>query len=425
MKTTLKCKISLSKKMRNLLQDGGSVVLTADSINSGKGEGYLTISDNGAKDLDLNEIMSKETSIMITPVEVSTNDPQPSVTNIYSDAAPQPHAQSPGVSNVFNQNASPPSQNSPRNVVDRMAATAPPEHGNNNTSYYSQDELTVPKAFDSNSAPDFMSHINSPQELFEAVNQSKDKDSGINVAQINKTDSMHIVKQKALLLEEKEMLEGIGCAAYVVNEKCASLEISDLGVSLGLNMPKNLGHISAKRLSGSRELWNLFKTGAIRLVSPNEADHLLRNAAAMNATYVPGLEIYDSSYDANEGLHEVYSGRRGGGGGGGGQDFAEATVIDLDHSYNEGYDETEAMSNLRTANASTSRRPSTGGEISNLSGGTRRTFHGSAGNEGEALHVTYAGSEFAVKEHKIGRDSKINEAGLKTVASRHSHSRRR
>ena len=87
MQITLKCKVSLSKKMRSLLQNGSSIILTADSINTGKGEGTLVLTDNNSENININDLLGKETSIMITPTEESQGDN--TVTNIYQNVQPQ------------------------------------------------------------------------------------------------------------------------------------------------------------------------------------------------------------------------------------------------------------------------------------------------------------------------------------------------
>jgi len=426
MQITLKCKVSLSKKMRNLLQNGGSIVLTADSINSGKGEGLLVLTDNNNGKVDISDLLGNETSVMITPTEESSNGAPP-VTQIYQTTSQN----SPGVSQVFNPQYQQPLQEYPpqysqppqryqdpqaprhtqqappqqRTAVDRMAAQHPTD--NHNRSYYTQDELVVPQGFEHTQDPDFVSYVKSYQELMQAVNESKDKDCGIRVDEINEFDPIHLKRQKALLKEQKDMQESIGRDAYVVNEKCASLTINDIGLDLPLMMPKNLGNISAKKLASSRQLWELFRQKFIRLVSPNEADHLLKNASTINQTYVPELEIYDSRYDAEDTMYQ-----------GGVSHETRATILDLESDLDG---DTEEMSNLRMAGSS--RRPPSGGSVTSLSGNTRTSFHGSNNLEDAYLADIFAGEDFKVSDRHIGRESRRNEQGVKTVASRHSRRR--
>jgi hypothetical protein len=411
MQIALKCKISLSKKMRTLLQNGGSIVLTSNSINSGKGDGTLVISDNGNKELDVSDLINKETSIMITPVEVSQGVGNASVSNIYNNQRDP----NPGVSNVFSNNQPQQGHQTQRNVIDRMAATQPPEQGQNNRAYYAQDELTVPKEFNEFNDDDFLSYVKNYQELVQAVKESQSKVSDINVSPVSEFDSMNERKNKALLMEQKEKQESIGCDAYIVNEQCASLVINDIGLDLPLNMPKNLGNISARKIASSRDLWKLLKTNKVRIISPNEADHLLKNAGTMTKTYVPELEIYDSRYDAQEEIYEGQVPRN---------HMPNADVIDLDSPNNQ-QRESEEMRNLIASGRPSMQRQASGGNVSSLSGGTRRTFHGSGGTDEPSLHEIYSGNEWEIGEdkRKIGRESRRNSAGIHTVASRHSRRR--
>ena len=422
MQIALKCKISLSKKLRNLLQNGGSVVLTADSINSGKGEGILVLADQNSSNVNIDDLLEKETSIMITPIEVAKGDNP--VSNIFQDA-PQQNPQGPGVSQVFAPQYQQPPQQPPqfqppqygqppqfppqqqRTAVDRMAATSPPEHGQNNRAYYTQEELVVPQEFEQTQNPGFLDYVKSFQELMQAVNEAKDKVSDIHVDAIDEFDSTGIKRQKALLKEQKDMQESIGKDAYVVNEKCASLTINDIGLDLPLMMPKNLGNISAKRLASSRQLWDLFRQKYIRLVSPNEADHLLKNAGTMNQTYVPELEIYDSRYDAEETIYEH-----------GSRTEERATVLDLETDLDG---DTEEMNNLRVS-GSTGRQQASG-NITSLSGNTRTSFHGSSNSDDETLDDMFSGEDWQIEERQVGRESRRNRVGVKTVASRHTRRR--
>jgi hypothetical protein len=446
MQVTLKCKVSLSKKMRSLLQNGGSIVLTADSINSGKGDGLLVLTDDGQSQ-DITDLVGKETSIMITPTGVSEGGMSNTVSKIY-----QGGPQNPGVSQVFSQvppqdlqvptgdsppppnpyqqplqqyppqYQQPPQQYYPpqqpqyppqpqyqqRNAVDRLAAQHPPSHGQNNRAYYTSEEQVVPEQFQPAQNPSFMKYINSYEELMQAVNESKDKVSDIRVEAITDHDSMGVIRQKALLQEQKDMQESIGCDAYVVNDKCASLTINDIGLDLPLNMPKNLGNVSAKTLASSRQLWELFRKDYIKLVSPKEADHLLKNAGSMNASYVPELEIYDSHIDAEDTIYDTRGGVE-----------TRATVLDLERGIDG---DSEEMRMLRMAGNGAQSRPAIGGNVTSLTGSTRRSHHGS-GAETEYLTDMHASPEYEIGRREVGQESRRNRAGLKTVASRHSSRR--
>lgn len=438
MQISLRCKISLSKKLRNLLQNGGSIVLTADSFDSGKSDGILVLTDNSNTQIDLNDLIGKETSVMLTPTDVVTIG-NTAVSNIFSNQQPrqqtqpqqtqpqqpqpqyqqpqyqqpqyqqpqyeqpqyeQPQYQQPRQQPQYQQ---PQYQQPQRNVIDRMAATQPPEYGQNNRSYYQQNEMVVPEQFKDTQNQDFIAYVRSFQELMEAVKESRSKVSDINFENISDP------RQRALMMERKEMDESIGLDAYVVNDKCASLSINDIGLDLPLNMPRNLGLLSAKKLAGSRELWQLFKSKMIRLVTPQEANHLLKNADKLNQTYVPTYEIYDSSYEAKE---TIYDDRRGGNSG-----YAEATVLDLEMSSLE--EESEEMSNYRSgSNSPRQTRPS--GNFSTLSGGTRRSFHGDSGTDEPSLGELFGDdSEYGIRGRQVNTQSRRNSHGIKTVAARH------
>jgi len=401
MQIALKCKISLSKKMRNILQNGGSIVLTADSINSGKGEGTLILSDHSNNQINADDLMSKETSIMITPTSIDQGGMNASVSHIFSNN----QQQTAGVGAISNQQRTP---------VDRLAATQPPEPGQNNRSYYTPDELEVPRQFEQTQDPSFLSYIKTYQELISAVKDSKDKRSDIQV-EIFADDPINVKKEKAMLMERKAMEESIGMDAYVVNENCASLTINDIGLDLPLNMPKNLGTVSARKLASSRDLWHLFKQKLIRIISPNEANHLLKNAGDMNEVYVPGLEIYDSRYEAEDDIYThgtTVSGERG---------VTNATMLDLEATDLAG--DSEEMRMLRMAGGNSRPATASGGSINTLSGNTRRSFHGS----GETQYASdiHASEEFAIREgdRQVPTQSRRNSKGAKTVASRHSRRR--
>jgi len=73
MNLSINCKISLSKKLRSLVNGKEcNIILTSTDLIDGKGEGRLSITTEGdfAPQFDTNE-----TSIMITPMSVSDEVP--------------------------------------------------------------------------------------------------------------------------------------------------------------------------------------------------------------------------------------------------------------------------------------------------------------------------------------------------------------
>jgi hypothetical protein len=283
-----------------------------------------------------------------------------------------------------------------------MAATQPPPHGQNGSGYYQQSEQQVPQQFQQTQEPDFIRFVKTYEELIHEVKESQGKNSDIRL------DHIQNDRERALAKERKEMEESIGTDAYVVNEKCASLTINDIDLVLPLNMPRNLGNISAKRLASSRELWGLFKQGMIRIVSPKEAQHLLKNAGNMTQTYVPELEIYDSAYEAED---NTFTGVDIGGGSG-----MRTPVLDLEMGALDG--PSEEMANLRMAGRQQGARVAQGGSVSNLAG-TRRSFHGSGGGAAEDSLDMFASDEYQVQSRHVESQSVRNSKGMKTVASRH------
>lgn len=380
----LKCKISLSKKIRSILRNGGSIVLASDSINGGKGEGTLVIKDRMNKELKIEELFGQETSIIITPIEEIETPLSSTVSNIFYDKGEK------------NDNQ--------RTLIDKIAATEIPE--NNNHSYYNKDEIQVPEQFQATQDQGFINYVRDCQELMREINNSKNKSSDIKVEAINENDPPAVVMNKLMQMEKKEMQESIGKDAYVINKKCASLTINDIDLDLPLNFPKNLGNISAKKLANSKDLWNLFNSDMINLITPQEANHLCKNLHNIMDKGVPGeLEIYDSIYDAQEGMYDSSSGKNKTET----HDFRDAEILDLSVESLE--NDSEEMKNLRMSkdiqkNNNISRNP----EALSLSGNVRKSFH-SSGNSVEQEKEQI----IVEKGRTIGNQSKTNSKGIKTI----------
>jgi hypothetical protein len=380
----LKCKISLSKKIRSILRNGGSIVLASDSINGGKGEGTLVIKDRMNKELEIEELFGQETSIIITPIEEIETPLNSTVSNIFYDKGEK--------------------SNNQRTLIDKIAATEIPE--NNNHSYYNKDEIQVPEQFQETQDQGFINYVRDCQELIREINNSKNKSSDIKVEAINENDPPAVVMNKLMQMEKKEMQESIGKDAYVINKKCASLTINDIDLDLPLNYPKNLGNISAKKLANSKDLWNLFNSDMINLITPQEANHLCKNLRNIMDKGVPGeLEIYDSIYDAQEVMYDPGSGKNKPET----HDFRDAEILDLSVESLE--NDSEEMKNLRMSkdiqkNNNISRNP----EALSLSGNVRKSFHSSGDSveqEKEQIIVE--------KERTIKNQSKTNSKGIKTI----------
>jgi hypothetical protein len=373
MQKTLICNISLSKKLRSLLKSGGSILLTADSIENGKGTALLNISDNRHQDLNVQDLLDKETSIMVTP------------TGVQEDAS----SLNASVTNIFSNNDA--GQQGRRTSIDRLAATQPPALGDVPHALVQVDEIQTPDVFDALNDHDCRNFISDMQELVDEVNASKNKRSDIDLNQYSNA------RLQAVAMEQMEKDESIGMDAYVVNDSCASLTINDIDLMLPLDMPKNIGHISARRLSASNELWGLLRQGLIKIISPEKAQFLIKNAGNIQRTVVPELEVYSSSGEAEHAMAEA----------GGPRDAAP--VLDL--SLNDLEGESEEMSNLRASQSSAVAQ----GSARTLSGGTtRRSFHGAAGEVAEDSLDRFAGMEKV--DRRVTNKALVNSKGIKTIS---------
>jgi hypothetical protein len=129
------------------------------------------------------------------------------------------------------------------------------------------------------------------EELIQAVNVSKNKVSDVD------PDSAATNREKALLLEIKEKSEAIDVQAWIVNDQAGIMTINDLNISLPLNVPYDLSNISAKRISMSKDLKGLLKSGFVKFISPEEREEYVSKAVG-EATRTSSLEVFDSPDEA-------------------------------------------------------------------------------------------------------------------------------
>jgi len=355
--------------MRNVLKNGGKIILSSDSIELGKGDAIFVLDGQGLNLSDAEELIGQETSLMLTPLSIRESDPlELSVTNIFSNKK----------------------RTSTRTVVDRLAVTDPPERAEVPFAVKPREERTIPQDFSEYEDENFVSFISDVETLMNEVKKAKNKVSDIQ------PETMSDKRQYGLALERKELEESIGIDAYVVNDSCASLTINDIGLDLPLNMPRNLGNISAKKLSSSRELWALFRQNFIKIITPKAAEQYIKKAGSMLEQFVPGLEVYDSSYEA-EAAMVVNGGAK------------EAPVLDLSGKLDG---DTEEMSNLRMAGASNGISSNSSRSLSG-SGNIRRTFHNHNEPVEESLDMF---SDMELKERKVPVQAKRNPQGIKTIS---------
>jgi hypothetical protein len=248
MNINIECEISLSKKLRAILKDGGgTLTLTASSLSNGLGSALLVLSND---DLDINSVkqsLRNETSIQLTPTHFEIDRPTGhSHANIFSSS----------------QSESKPMN---RTVIDRLAATKAPEKGRQAHSIKIKEEIETPEVFQEYKEPEFQKWVSNFQELMMAVKAASGKESEIDV------ESIQNPRQKALAMEMKEQAEAIDMPAYIVNDVCQSITLNDMNISLKLNSPFNLNNISAKRIADSSDLKAMINQGLLKFISPEQA----------------------------------------------------------------------------------------------------------------------------------------------------------
>ena len=348
---TLNCTVSLSNKLQGLI-GGGSQRLTLhiNDMFDGKGIGKLVISN------ELDEIgsieMGKETSIMLTPLSVSEDyaAAQEPVTNIFSNE------------NIAKDSADIAAHRTP---VDRLAATEPPESRSQvSRSVVQPEEVQTPPAFSELDQPEVRKFVTSLNELLTSASEASNKEYDVDI------DSINDKRQRALALEKKELAESIDADAYIVNDSCASLSINDLELSLMLNVPYNLGNVSAKRVSNSADLKGMLKQGLVKFIEPKECEQYFRKAG--QDPFQVGLDTYSSADEAERAIESTVPSA----------DQMDISVGEIDDMEEQAI----LATNLTPMNIDQS--------------GVRTSSHGGA-----------------MKERKIiSNDSTVNKSGLKTIS---------
>ena len=273
MDITIKCQLSLSKKLRALIQEGETrIALVAPNITNGRGEANLVISS----DKNINkgtELLGKETSIMLVPIELTDVTVDPTT-----------------VGAIFTKEARVSPNENVRTPVDRVAAMATDVEAAH--SIKTQEEIVeeLPEPFEITQQPEFRNYVESLEALDEAIEAAKNKITDID------PDSIQDPRKRAEAMEIKEKLESIDVDAYIVNDKCANLAINDLGINLVLNSPYNLSNISARRLLGSRELKNMFKAKLVKFIRPEEIP--LYTKKAEFSVEDRSIDVYSSPEEA-------------------------------------------------------------------------------------------------------------------------------
>lgn len=267
MNITLKCNVSLSKKLRSLLGNDGSITLVVQDIVNGKGHGLLTLDSEKCS----SQFDTTETAIMITPVALSDESP---------------NSESLSHASIF---SSLPPQDEYAPVVSKMASVHPPKKGQESKSI--KKTIDIPKSFGELVNPECKQWINSMESLIEAANKAKNKSSNVDIS------SARNDRERAVMMEMKEKEESIDIPAWIVNDKYGMLSINDLNISLPLNAPFDLSNISAKRVMASKDLSGLLKSGYVRFISPRQKDDLILKTIG-GVEKVHGLEVFSDHEEA-------------------------------------------------------------------------------------------------------------------------------
>jgi len=277
MNITIKCKISLSKKLRKLVGKDGKITLVSSDLSNGCGDGRLMLYSNDENFNGEVSIDKAETSIMITPEDIEEAVPS-------SSGA--------GVGNLF---SSIPAKGEEEKIVRKIGAVYAPEKHEVPTAISSREERVVPDPIVNDAK--YQRFASSLEELMAAVSLAKNKDAGVDV------DSIIDPRKRALALEEKEKREAIDVEAWVVNTKCGKLEIADLGIMLLLYMPFDLSNISAKRIAASKDLQAFIRNGWIKFLHPSETQSWVDKAASSQKDY--SIPVFDNhqSAEANAASH--------------------------------------------------------------------------------------------------------------------------
>jgi hypothetical protein len=221
---------------------------------------------DNVNEAELAELINKETSIQITPIELAENIPQgQSVTNLFASSA---------------------SFDSPNAFTRKIGVvSAPSNREDRRYAVKNQKEITkeVPEIFEETKNPKFQEYIADFGQLMNAVKLAQNKDYGIDI------DSIQDSRKRAIAIEEKERAESIDSPAYIVNDKYASLTLNDLDIQLVLNSPYNLANISAKRLASSKELKAMINAGSIKFINPAEVAGYMKKA---DSEISMGLEVF-------------------------------------------------------------------------------------------------------------------------------------
>ena len=272
MKISLDCNLSLSKKLRAVIGNSGSITLMANDLNEGKGFCKLILQSDTMNNIEQGKMPTElqgETSIMVTPISLTEANP--------------PNNSSEYIGTIFSTTED---NTGERTAVDKIAVTKAPDQAQVPHAIVPKEEIQTPEPFkevvDNKEYKDFVTNL---QELMVEVEKAKNKVADIDLSAI--TDP----RLRAVEMERKESLESIDKTAYIVNEKAGVLTLNDLDITLALNAPYDLSNISAKRIAASSELKSLLKAEYIKFIAPSQIDEYVKKAEEGGTHY--GLKVFD------------------------------------------------------------------------------------------------------------------------------------
>lgn len=280
MDVTLECQITLSKKLRKLLdgKEARVLLMSEEAVKQGKGRAFLTLSSES--DIDMSETIMQsigETSIMLVPQRVTDEMPSEQM----------------GVSSIFSagmEGARP----LERDAIDRLAATEAPSKAEVPHAIVAEDEIVTPEEFAELEDPECRKWISNMGELMMAVIEAKNRPQ-----QEIDLSSAKNERERLVLLEMAEKQGGIESPAWIVNDKTGMITINDMEVDLPLNSPINLMGISPSRIAASQDLKTLVKQELVRFISPSEVGSYFEQADEADDGIVE-LEVFDNAEQAAE-----------------------------------------------------------------------------------------------------------------------------
>lgn len=278
MSISIKCDVSLSKKLRAILKGVQRFSIIVSDIEDGRGSGLLSLSSDDGIAINEEDIMDiGETSIMVTPNGLS-NEP-----NGLSNELEEIDMGSVGA--IFSSDMS---EISSRTAIDRLAATKIPEKNDVPYAIVTKKEIETPKEFKEVDIPSCRKYIRNMSDLIQSINKAKQKPR----AQLDLSSAQND-RQKAVMIAEAQQAEGIDDPAWIVNDQVASLTINDLDLDLNLNAPQSLGGIPASKLALSSDLKSVINSGLAKFISPEEIVSYI-DSEDSEVEKMPSLEVFSS-----------------------------------------------------------------------------------------------------------------------------------